>query len=209
MPVNTLYYIHDPMCSWCWGFRPALDSLLEQLPDDLEVRRLLGGLAPDSDQPMPEPMQRMLQQTWQRIEAHVPGVSFNHDFWRLNQPRRSTWPACRAVIAVRRQRPEQELAMIDAIQQAYYRQARNPSETQTLVSLAEQLGCDKTRFTDDLHSEALRQALDSERAMAMQLGVQGFPSLVLVDSSRRVHPIPVDYHAPERMRDAIQAVIAA
>ena len=27
-PSVTLYYIHDPMCSWCWAFRPVLDRSL-------------------------------------------------------------------------------------------------------------------------------------------------------------------------------------
>jgi len=41
---------------------------------------VLGGLAPDSDQPMPEQMQRYLQQTWQRFQQVVPGTRFNFDF---------------------------------------------------------------------------------------------------------------------------------
>ncbi|MFT6977114.1 MAG: putative protein-disulfide isomerase, partial [Shewanella psychromarinicola] len=27
MPNTTLYYVHDPMCSWCWGYRPTWDTL--------------------------------------------------------------------------------------------------------------------------------------------------------------------------------------
>jgi len=70
---TTLIYVHDPMCSWCWGFADVYEELLEQLPPEVEIRRLLGGLAPDSDVPMPESMQAMLQQTWQRIEMTIPG----------------------------------------------------------------------------------------------------------------------------------------
>jgi protein-disulfide isomerase-like protein with CxxC motif len=51
---TTLIYVHDPMCSWCWGFADVYEELLEQLPPEVEIRRLLGGLAPDSDAPMPE-----------------------------------------------------------------------------------------------------------------------------------------------------------
>ena len=25
-----LLYVMDPMCSWCWGFAPVLESLAEQ-----------------------------------------------------------------------------------------------------------------------------------------------------------------------------------
>ena len=25
--VYTLYHVHDPMCSWCYAFKPTLDEL--------------------------------------------------------------------------------------------------------------------------------------------------------------------------------------
>jgi putative protein-disulfide isomerase len=52
-----LYYFHDPMCSWCWAFRPLWNEILTGLPENVIVQRILGGLAPDTDQPMPIEMQ--------------------------------------------------------------------------------------------------------------------------------------------------------
>jgi len=101
--MDTLFYVHDPMCSWCWGFAPTFETVLSELPNSVKVNHLLGGLAPDSNDPMPESMQLSLQQTWQRIAEVIPGTEFNFDFWTQNAPRRSTWPSCRAVIAARRQ----------------------------------------------------------------------------------------------------------
>ncbi len=46
---DTLIYVHDPMCSWCWGFTSVYKQLVDQLPADIEIRRLVGGLAPDSE----------------------------------------------------------------------------------------------------------------------------------------------------------------
>lgn len=117
MPT-TLYYVHDPMCSWCWGFRPALDALLAGLPPSVRVERLLGGLASDSDEPMSDSMREQLQQTWRRIQRRIPGTRFDFDFWARCSPRRSTWPACRAVIAARRQDPAFDQAMTYAVQRA-------------------------------------------------------------------------------------------
>lgn len=207
--TSTLYYIHDPMCSWCWGFKPALDELLASLPDTVTVERLLGGLAPDSDQAMPEAMQHMLQQTWQRIEAVVPGTVFNYDFWTKNQPRRSTWPSCRAVLAARRQNATLEAPMIQAIQQAYYLEARNPSDTQTLISLAEATGCDPVAFADYLHSDDARSELDNQRQMALQLGAQGFPSLIIRNASDQLFSIAVNYTKPTTMLEQITLASAA
>ena len=138
--ASILHYVHDPMCSWCWGFKPTFDSLTKQLPASVSINRVLGGLAPDSDEPMPAAMQHMLQQTWQQITIAIPGTRFNFDFWTLNQPRRSTYPACRAILAAKKQNIDLELPMIEAIQRAYYLDAKNPSDTDILVSLAADVG---------------------------------------------------------------------
>ena len=203
MPA-TLYYIHDPMCSWCWGFRPTLDTLLEQLPDQLRVKRLLGGLAPDSDQPMPQGMQQMLQQTWQQIQATIPGTRFNFAFWTDNQPRRSTWPSCRAILAARSQNPLFETPMITAIQIAYYLNAQNTSDTEILVSLAGDVGCDTALFANELHSEETRNALLHEIDFSRRLGAQGFPSLLHESDSGVVNRVRVDYNRPAAMLEQVE-----
>ena len=92
---------------------------------------MLGGLAKDSDEPMPTQTRSYVIENWRRIEQTVPGTVFNYDFWQSCQPRRSTYPACRAVIAARQQGdPADKLdrAMAEAIQDAYYRRARNLSD---------------------------------------------------------------------------------
>lgn len=203
--MNTLYYTHDPMCSWCWAFRPTWDRLLGELPPDLRVRRLLGGLASDSREPMPEQMQRYLEQTWERIQQVVPGTRFNFEFWRKCQPRRSTYPACRAVIAASAQDPGREEAMTLAIQQAYYLDARNPSDDDTLIALAGALGLDTDRFAADLNSPATHAELARQIEHTHRLGATGFPSLILEQDGRH-RLLRIDYNQPQALLDQIMAV---
>ncbi|MDH5391638.1 MAG: DsbA family protein [Gammaproteobacteria bacterium] len=177
--TNTLYYIHDPMCSWCWGFKPVLEELLNQLPDTLCIKYLLGGLAADSQQAMADDMQQFLQQTWHRIQQKIPATEFNFNFWKQCQPRRSTYPACRAVIAARIQQPDCERQMIDAIQQAYYLNASNPSDDNVLIELAGNLKLDLKKFKNDLNSAQTQMTLTQEIQRSQALGAQGFPSLIL------------------------------
>jgi putative protein-disulfide isomerase len=193
--MNTLYYAHDPMCSWCWAFRPTWEHVLTHLPEDMQACRLLGGLAPDSDVPMPIDMQRYLEQTWRRIEQVVPGTRFNFDFWRDCQPRRSTYPACRAVIAACAQVPAQEEAVILAIQEAYYLQARKPSDDDTPVAVACGLGLDSERFANDLNAVATRTELERQIDLTRSLGAFGFPSLILERGGHR-QPVPINYNEP-------------
>ena len=201
-----LFYIHDPMCSWCYAFRHSLGQLLDQLPDNIEMHSLLGGLAADSKEPMPEAMQQQLQSTWKRIEQKVPDVHFNFDFWNRCQPVRSTYPACRAVIAARILNNDKAkdigCLMTRAIQEGYYQQARNPSEENTLADFAQQLGLDRNKFISLLHSAQVNKKLIEEISLSRQLGARSFPSLILqIDKS--YWPVSIDYIDPSSMLQTI------
>lgn len=201
----TLYFFHDPMCSWCWGFRPVSDQLFDALPADINLQKIVGGLAPDADVPMPAALQQKLQATWQRIHALL-GTEFNADFWTKCQPRRSTYPACRAVLAADRQGRYD--AMVNAIQHAYYLRAMNPSDTETLEILASELHLDTAAFARDLRSEGVEKRLQQEIAFYRQCSSDGFPSFVLSVHGRQ-SAISLDYQDYRPMLAEINALLSS
>lgn len=213
MASLTVVYVHDPMCSWCWAYRPTWQALKQQLqqrwPDAVAIQQLVGGLAPDSDEPMPLQMRSTLQDIWRRIEQTVPGTKFNFDFWTQNTPRRSTWPACRAVLAAGAQAPHFENAMIEAIQRAYYERALNPSDTDVLVGLARDIGCDEKTFRDAVHAPQTIAEFHEQRHTAQALGACGFPSLFVVTDESRAQAMPLDYQSTRPSLDLIEHLLAA
>ena len=202
----VLIYVHDPMCSWCWGFEPTRARLFESLEGRIPIRRMVGGLAPDSDEPMPVEMREMLQQTWQRIQQTIPGTEFNFDFWTKCAPRRSTYPSNRAVIAARRQDERFDPLMAQRIQRAYYLEARNPSDTDTLVELAEDIGLDRERFKEELGDATTRQMFATELQETRSLGIHGFPSLAVATAFELRH-IGLNYTDAAAMQAQIEALI--
>ena len=141
---------------------------------------------------MPPEMRTWLQQTWRKIAERIPGTGFNHDFWIRCAPRRSTYPACRAVIAARRQDPSLDEAMTDAIQRAYYLEACNPSDRDTLIGLAGEIGADAAAFAATLDAPETQAELEREMARIRIMDANRFPSLVLdLDGSR--WRVPIDY----------------
>ena len=192
---SKLYYIYDPMCSWCWGYRPVWDLLQQHLPKSIAVEYVVGGLAADSDSAMPIAQQQMIQNHWRTIEQKL-GTRFNHDFWRDNTPRRSTYNACRAAIAANKQSCQEP--MIDAIQQAYYLRALNPSDVDVLVRVATELSertsntLDVAQFITDINSSETNNELANQVSLARELTQQGFPSLVL-EIDGVIQQIPRDY----------------
>ena len=167
------------MCSWCWAYKPTWQKILTKLPQSLNVEYLLGGLAPDNDNPMSPETRNFVMDNWRRVQEKVPATEFNYEFWRLNRPKRSTYIACRAVISARIQNPKFERAMIDAIQYAYYLKAQNPSEETVLFDLAENIGLNIQAFKKDLNSLRVNNSLLKEIEFSRLMPISGFPSLVL------------------------------
>jgi putative protein-disulfide isomerase len=206
--TSQLQYFHDPMCSWCWAFRPVWTDLCSNLPADLTVRRVVGGLAPDSDEPMSPDMRIKLKGIWQTIQERVPETHFNFEFWEKCTPRRSTYNACRAVLAAAGISPALEEPMIRAIQQAYYLDARNPSDIRTLVDLAVETGLDRTLFSTEIQGTAVQALLHEEVAFARSAPINGFPSLVL-RTPLGLHPVNIEYGDAMPMLRQIKTVLMA
>jgi len=202
--MATLYYYHDPMCSWCWGYRPVADQLFSNLPTGVTRVNVLGGLAPDSDEPMPQNLRQAIPGYWKNIEELL-GTEFNYDFWTECEPRRSTYPACRAVIAAALQ--EREEAMTDAIQRAYYLRAMNPSNLSTLETLAAELQLDTNQFAADIRSAEVETELQRQIQFSRQSPIRGFPSLVL-EQDGELLPVQQDYHSAQVTLDHLRELLA-
>ncbi len=180
------------MCSWCWAFKPTWDRVKEALLGQIKVNYLLGGLAPESNQLMPIKTRKYVKGNWKRIQEMIPDTRFNYDFWTSCEPRRSTYPACRAVICAKTQHPDFENLMIYGIQKSYYLEAQNPSNDDVLINIAESLGLDTDKFRIDLKSSQVNEILLDEIKLTKSMAINSMPSLALkINGTLKV--IDIDY----------------
>lgn len=202
---SVLVYVHDPMCSWCYGFRPTWIGLRAILPASLSVVALVGGLAPDCNDPMPVELAEHLAATWSHVSSAC-GVPMNLEYWsQVPPPPRTTYPACRAVIAAEQIAGRGEV-MTSRIQDAYYQEAQNVWRNDVLVSLATEIGFSAEAFAKALTSEQVATQHAEQRALAERLGVAGYPSVLLIHEGRGI-PIPVRHGAPDQMAIEISEVL--
>ena len=201
--IYTLYYVHDPMCSWCYAFKSTLEKLKKNLDSNIKIVHVVGGLAKDSDEIMPKDMQEKIENIWYEIKRVV-GTKFNHDFWKKCIPRRSTYLACQATILARYENKEDE--MIEAIQNAYYLNAQNPSDASTLIILAKQIGMDEKKFEEDLKSDKIEEDLQYELNFRRSLNVKNFPSLIL-KYKKELYPINIKYNDYKSMLEQINDMV--
>ncbi|CAI8408934.1 MAG: DsbA family protein [Oceanospirillales bacterium TMED33] len=205
-PDSVLIYVYDPMCSWCYGFRATWKSLKANLPEGLPVVSLLGGLASDSDTPMPDEMVDHLKRTWSRIEPTC-GVEFNYAYWdQTPPPPRTTFIGCRAVITAERLAGRGE-AFGERIQDAYYMEAQNVWDFDVLCELAEEFGFNRDSFAEALASDDVRAAHDEQRQLAGRLQVEGYPSVLLIHKGE-AFPIAVRHRGADAMLQDLTDLLA-
>ncbi|MGB5281762.1 MAG: DsbA family protein, partial [Arenicellales bacterium] len=89
---------------------------------------------------------------------------------------------------------------------AYYQEARNPSDNETLIEIAEEICLNAAHFRRDLHADATGQSLAQEIHLSRKLQADSFPGLVLkIDDAS--WPIAIDYLDASPMLESIAMLL--
>jgi len=173
--LSSLIYVGDPMCSWCWGFAPEIESLARELPTELVV----GGLRPGPmAQPLDDRMAATLEHHWDEI-AERTGQPFDATFLE----RRDGWvydtePAAIAVAQMRETKEQHTLDYFTDVQMAFYGRGEDITDFDVLAGLAERYDIDREAFASDLATDEAKKRAWKDFSRARNWGISGFPTLV-------------------------------
>ncbi|WP_107692488.1 DsbA family protein [Nitrosospira sp. Nsp2] len=177
MNEKILWYVADPMCSWCWGFAPVIEQVRNTYGHRLKVELLLGGLRPGTSHPLPSPQRQEILGHWQAVHR-VTGQPFQFAGAMPEGFIYDTEPACRAVVVVSMLNPEAIFTFFRAVQSAFYVEQRNVTDALVLAELAGDVGLETQQFLQAFESDAARDMTQGHFHRASQLGVRGFPTLI-------------------------------
>lgn len=179
VPDVELIYVGDPMCSWCWGFAPALRAL--EAGFELPLRVMVGGLRPGpSAQPLDAAMRDFLAHHWTQV-ADATGQPFDHRVLDTDGFVYDTETADMAVVVARRQQPERTLDVFELIQRGFYTGTLDPTNPVAISEAVAGIGFDTETMLAGLGDEAVRSETWRDFAQAHQWGITGFPTLLLRD----------------------------
>jgi putative protein-disulfide isomerase len=173
-----LLYVMDPMCSWCWGFAPVAQALIEQArAGGLPLHLVVGGLRTGSGAALEPTTRRYILEHWQAVKDTT-GQSFRFEGALPNGFVYDTEPACRAVVAARSLDPDIAWQLVKEIQQAFYLEGRDVTQASVLTELAEKAGLPKIEFAEAFDSAEQLAATASDFSWVQDLGIAGFPTLL-------------------------------
>jgi putative protein-disulfide isomerase len=137
----------------------------------------MGGLRPNNTEKACD-MADFLKSHWVEIGERT-NQEFKYDILRDPDFIYDTEPAARAVIVARMMKPEIELDFFTAIQLAFYAQNKRTDKLETYLEIAANFGLDLTIFQQYFESEEARYATKSDYQLSAEMGIKGFPSIVL------------------------------
>ena len=197
-----LIYFADPMCSWCYGFSPALDEIRRAFGRALPIRLVMGGLRPGTDQPMTEAARLEVGAHWRHVheasglpfDGSVLAEGFIYD----------TDPAARAVVVLRRTDPEVALTYLGRLQRAFYAEGRDITRGEVLADIAAEVGAERETFLAQWTAEDAKEETWRDYAVSQRAGVTGFPTLVAGPNAEGVYGVVTRGYAPP---DQVVAVL--
>ena len=175
---EEIFYVGDPMCSWCWGISPQINALQRYAAQEhIKFNLIMGGLRPGGGQEWNKPFRDYLKHHWQEVHKKS-GQPFDLSLFEKEKFNYDTEPACRAVITVRTIAPEKTLAFYEFVQYYFYALSGDPKQLDFYEIICKKLDIDFKVFSDQFTSNTLKLATQSDFRKSRELGIRGFPSVV-------------------------------
>lgn len=182
--IMKIYYLFDPLCGWCYGAKPALETVASQYPVELTPTGLFfrSGRVMDAD---------FAQYAWgndERIER-LTGQAFSTAY-RENVLQGGgqfdSQNSLLALTAVREMAPEQEIAVLSALQTARYVDGRDNADLNVIADIlhTQGLGDVVPKLHDPATEQTLLARINFGQQLTQRLGVSGVPQLVLERDGR-------------------------
>ncbi|MBT8208691.1 MAG: DsbA family protein [Acidimicrobiia bacterium] len=178
-PDLELIYVGDPMCSWCWGFAPAMEAVVKRYSFPVSI--VVGGLRPGpAAELMDAEMKRYLAHHWHQVEETT-GQGFDHEFFQRDGWTYDTELPCIATVTMRTLAPDAVHAFYAKLQRAFYASNVDITDVAVYPQLLEETPVDADLFIEEMQSSDMRKATYADFSRARSLGANGFPTLLLRD----------------------------
>lgn len=202
-------YVTDAYCGWCYGFAPKLHAFYEANRAEVPFHVVSGGLfAADRRRPIRE--YGHIAEANERI-ARLTGVRFGEPYQELLREGSfvlDSEAAAAGLAALRDQAPEWGIELVGAMQTAFYGEGRSLSDPETFAAIANGFGLNAEHATRFMVGDEGRAAAQEDFAAAAALGVDSYPTLLLVKDGQ-VHKLPGIGGSVEAMNERLRILLVS
>ncbi|MCU0490126.1 MAG: DsbA family protein [Chloroflexaceae bacterium] len=204
---EALFYGFDPLCGWCFAFRPSMQALTDAHPD-LPVELAYGGLVlGERVQPisvMRDYLINGLNQVRQTAGVAA-GDAFYNGLLAQGTYVSNSEPPCRAIYVMEQLAPQGAYAFADSLPHAFYGRGLPLDDGDVLAELATAQGADGDEFLRHWRSDEAKQGVQEAFMQARAAGVSMYPTL-FYRRGQQLTPLVRGFMAPAELVARVTAL---
>lgn len=207
--MNTIIYIYDALCGWCYGFSPVMQQLHEKYKKEIDFTVLSGGMVTGARIGPIGQVAGYISEAYKTVENRT-GVKFGDPF--LNGILKegtaifNSIPASRAMTVFKSYQPENAVAFASALQKAIYFDGIEPENLEAYGTYAAQFGIEPKHFVLQMQQNKFVDETEEEFQQVAQWGISGFPSVIMA-TPKKLYLIAQGYQPFEQLDAAVQQVL--
>ncbi|MDF3076233.1 MAG: DsbA family protein [Sphingobacteriaceae bacterium] len=209
MEKLKIIYVYDALCGWCYGFSPVIKSIYDHQQERFDFEVLSGGMML-GDRSGPVGVVAAFIQTAYKTVEQTTGIVFGEPF--LSQLERgemifdSEKPAI-ALSTFKSYQPDKAIVFAHDIQNSLYFEGRDLNDDDVYRYHAVNFGIDPDEFVYKMQMEEFKQAAYYDFALARQLGVTGYPAVLLQNKEEHFYLLARGFTDLETLEARIENVL--
>jgi putative protein-disulfide isomerase len=181
MIKDTIYYVYDPLCSWCYGFSPVIKKLKPTYKDQFDFQVISGGMQSGERKQPVSAIRDYLKGAYKDVTQRT-GVEFGDKFMEVLEDGErilDSIPPSTALSIVKDLKPKEVLSFAATIQEAIYFDGFNWNIVEAYFPYLETYGIDQEEFRRKFEDPIYKEKALEDFKLATNFGVTGFPSVIL------------------------------
>lgn len=205
-------YIYDAHCGWCFGFKNSISRLYEKYGNSIEFEVLSGNMMPIENRQHISVMAGYIADAYKRVED-LTGCKFGDKYLEhILHPENSQLMLSSekpgiALSVFKTFQTGKDLHFAAALQDKIMIEGQDLETDMPYLELAAQFNFDGPNFVEKLGSEDSRDLAHSEFALVKQLGITGFPCVLVQFDERKLYMIAKGYTAPDELESRLLKVL--
>ncbi|WP_423148284.1 DsbA family protein [Rubrolithibacter danxiaensis] len=203
-------YVYDALCGWCYGFSPVIKAVYEKYSAQTDFEVISGGMI-TGERTGPIGVVAPYIKTAYRTVEETSGTTFGEAFLKVLERGELILDSEKPSIALsvfKSTHPEKAVLFAHALQNEFYFNGRDLNEEELYRYIAVNFGLDPDEFIYKMQLEQFKQDAYYDFALARQLEVNGYPSVLIQNSDTHFYLIARGYTDLETLELRIQNVLS-
>ncbi len=207
-----IIYVYDALCGWCFGFKQNIMRLHDEYASSFTFEVLSGNMVPVENKQHIGVMASYIAGAYKRVEEMTGckfGERYLHHIFNPHESElelSSEMPGL-ALTSLKQLKPELAFDFASALQNKMMVDGKDLSSDAVYFELANEFQIDPISFVESLHTEDIRDLAHAEFAMVKQLGITGFPCVLVQTDERKLYMVARGYTHYDDLKLRVDKVI--